>query len=149
MLSADGTADVLADGGENEAELPTPGEPGRFIIDPDGAVVRAGLVKHYAAREGLWQLDGHIAYLTGDRIPAGRSGFEVREAVALKKLKAALTGHDVGALEILVRGVDVDPDQLRKKLKLRGSQAAAVVIARIGDQQIAFICGPRVSSTED
>ncbi|OOK82753.1 putative sAM-dependent methyltransferase [Mycobacterium kansasii] len=44
---------------------------GRWIIDPDGAVVRAGLVRHYGARHGLWQLDPEIAYLSGDRLPAG------------------------------------------------------------------------------
>ncbi|MGO9506979.1 MAG: class I SAM-dependent methyltransferase, partial [Mycobacterium sp.] len=44
---------------------------GRWIVDPDGAVVRAGLVRHYAARHGLWQLDPDIAYLSGDRLPPG------------------------------------------------------------------------------
>jgi len=118
------------------------GEPGRYLIDPDGAVVRAGLVRHYAAREGLWMLDERIAYLTGDEIPAGRSGFPIEEIVPLKKLRAAL-GPDVGSLEILVRGVDVDPDALRKKLKLRGTRAAAVVCTRIGSQGVAIVCGPR------
>ncbi|MDO5670004.1 MAG: SAM-dependent methyltransferase [Corynebacterium sp.] len=117
-------------------------EPGRYLIDPDGAVVRAGLVRHYAAREGLWMLDERIAYLTGDRIPAGRSGFPIQEIVPLKKLKAAL-GPDIGSLEILVRGVDVDPDVLRKKLKLKGTRAAAVVCTRIGTQGVAIVCGPR------
>lgn len=116
--------------------------PGRYLIDPDGAVVRAGLVRHYAAREGLWMLDERIAYLTGDDIPAGYSGFPVEQIVPLKKLKAAL-GADVGSLEILVRGVDVDPDVLRKKLRLRGSRPAAVVCTRIGAQGVAIVCGPR------
>ena len=52
---------------------------GRWIVDPDGAVVRAGLVRHYAARHGLWQLDPNIAYLSGDELPAGVRGFEVLE----------------------------------------------------------------------
>ncbi|RSZ66146.1 SAM-dependent methyltransferase [Corynebacterium hylobatis] len=119
------------------------GEPGRFLIDPDGAVVRAGLVRHYAHREGLWMLDERIAYLTGDVIPAGRTGFEIREIVPLKKLRAALSGHDAGSLEILVRGVDVDPDVLRRKLKLKGKASMAVVCTRIGTQGVALICGPR------
>lgn len=119
------------------------GAPGRFLVDPDGAVVRAGLVRHYAHREGLWMLDERIAYLTGDRIPAGRGGFEILEVVPLKKLKAALAGRDVGSLEILVRGVDVDPDALRRKLKLKGKASLAVVCTRIGAQGVALVCGPR------
>lgn len=121
------------------------GEPGRFIIDPDGAVVRAGLVRHYGRREALWMLDERIAYLTGDRIPEGRTGFEFIEQVPLKKLKSALAAYGAGSLEILVRGVDVDPDQLRKKLKTRGSRPMTVVCTRIGRAGVALICGPRTS----
>ncbi|WPF67025.1 MULTISPECIES: THUMP-like domain-containing protein [unclassified Corynebacterium] len=119
--------------------------PGRYIIDPDGAVVRAGLVRHYAAREGLWMLDERIAYLTGDRLPRGRSGFQFREMVPLKKARAALKKHDAGAVEILVRGVDVDPDALRKQWKLKGANPMAVVCTRIGRQGVALICGPRTT----
>ena len=131
-----------------EHELPDAGPIGRFLIDPDGAIVRAGLVRHYAAREGLHQLDPRIAYLTGDHLPEGTSGFEFIELVPMKKLKAAMAAHDVGSLEILVRGQDVDPDQLRKKLKLKGSTAKTLVVTRIGAKGVAVLCGPRVVSSE-
>src|SRR5699024_696493 len=119
-------ADVLEEYSGDREELPAAGEISEFLIDPDGAIVRAGLVKDYAAREGLWQLDDRIAYLTGPRIPTGRSGFRFIEEVPIKKLKSALSALDCGRVEILVRGVDIDPDLLRKKLKLRGSQEYAV-----------------------
>jgi THUMP domain-containing protein len=121
---------------------------GRWIIDPDGAVVRAGLVRHYAARHGLWQLDPDIAYLSGDRLPDGVRGFEVLDELGYseRRLRQALSARDVGAAEILVRGVDVDPDAMRSRLRLRGSQRASVVITRIGagaaSRATAFICRP-------
>ena len=121
---------------------------GRWIVDPDGAVVRAGLVRHYAARHGLWQLDPDIAYLSGDRLPEGVRGFEVLAELnySERRLRQALSARDVGAVEILVRGVDVDPDALRTRLRLRGSQPVSVVIARMGSgaasQATAFICRP-------
>ena len=121
---------------------------GRWIVDPDGAVVRAGLVKHYAARHGLWQLDQDIAYLSGDRVPDGVRGFEVLEELSYseRRLRQALSARDVGAVEILVRGVDVDPDALRSRMRLRGSQQVSVVIVRIGSgrasRATAFICRP-------
>lgn len=121
---------------------------GRWIVDPDGAVVRAGLVHHYATRHGLWQLDPDIAYLSGDRLPDGVRGFEVLDELGFseKRLRQALSAHDAGAVEILVRGVDVDPDALRRRLKLHGSSAVSLVIARIGSgtasRATAFICRP-------
>lgn len=121
---------------------------GRWIVDPDGAVVRAGLVRHYAARHGLWQLDAAIAYLSGDRLPPGVRGFEVLDEVAFseRRLRQALAARHVGAVEILVRGVDVHPDALRPRLRLRGSQQASVVITRIGagaaSRATAYICRP-------
>lgn len=136
-----GAVDKLSDSMPTADELAGPA--GRYIIDPDGAVVRAGLVRQFAVREGLWMLDERIAYVTGDRIPQGYSGFEVLEQVPLKKLKAALASHNPGSLEILVRGVDVDPDVLRKKLRPRGQRQMAVIVTRIGTQGVAFICNAR------
>ncbi|CAN5798994.1 S-adenosylmethionine-dependent methyltransferase [soil metagenome] len=124
------------------------GPAGRWIVDPDGAVVRAGLVRHYAVRYGLWQLDPDIAYLSGDELPPGVRGFEVLDTLAFseKRLRQALSAFDAGPLEILVRGADVDPDVLRRRLRLTGKQACSVVITRIGTgsaaRGVAFICRP-------
>ena len=121
---------------------------GRWIVDPDGAVVRAGLVRHYGARHGLWQLDPDIAYLSGDRLPPDVRGFEVLEQLDFdeRPLRHALSARDCGALEILVRGLQVDPDALRRRLRPRGSQSLSVVITRIGTgaaaQATAYVCRP-------
>ena len=120
--------------------------PGRWIVDPDGAVVRAGLVRQYATRHGLWQLDPDIAYLTGDRVPDGVRGFEILEQVPLREkvLRQVLGAHDCGPLEILVRGVDVDPDALRSRLRPGGGRPLSVVITRLGPgaaaRVVAFVC---------
>lgn len=121
---------------------------GRWIIDPDGAVVRAGLVRQYATRHRLWQLDPDIAYLSGDALPAEVRGFEVLAEVNFdeKRVRRELVARDCGAVEILVRGLDVDPDALRRRLKLRGTQALSMVLTRIGtgaaSRAVAFICRP-------
>ncbi|XBL81588.1 class I SAM-dependent methyltransferase [Mycobacterium shigaense] len=122
------------------------GPAGRWIVDPDGAVVRAGLVRHYGARHGLWQLDPDIAYLSGAELPPGVRGFEVLEQLDFdeRRLRQALTGLDCGALEILVRGVPVDPDALRRRLRPRGGRALSVVVTRLGSgsagRATAYIC---------
>lgn len=160
-----GASSVKETVSSDEPETDRVGGVGRYIVDPDGAIVRAGLVRQYAARHGLWQLDPHIAYLTGDELPAGVRGFEVLEAVPLKKARPALVGLGAKSVEILVRGVDVDPDELRKKWKLKkgagsagathsGASAAdsgfSVVVTRVGEggaaKAVAYICRARRGS---
>jgi hypothetical protein len=139
VLTSAGAATTLTDADPSEIPERAPGE---WIVDPDGAVVRAGLVRHYAARHGLWQLDPRIAYLTGDRPPAGVRGFRIIERCVLREkvLRAELRRRDCGPLEILVRGVDIDPDVLRRRLKLTGSRPYTLVITRIGTTATVFLC---------
>ena len=126
---------------------------GRWIVDPDGAVVRAGLVRHYAARHDLAQLDPRIAYLTGDAPPPGVRAFEVIEhgKYTEKALRATLRRRGVGRLEILVRGLAVEPDMLRRRLKLAGTESATVVLTRIDHTPTAILCravAPAADPTE-
>ena len=139
------TGEQITDADPDSCEVAS---PGRWIVDPDGAVVRAGLVRQYGTKHGLWQLDPAIAYLSGDRLPDGVRGFEVLEQVAFSErhLRQALAARAVGAVEILVRGVGLDPDALRSRLRLRGSTHLSVIVTRLGagaaSRATAFICRP-------
>jgi hypothetical protein len=139
VLSSHGPQWTITDAEPDDCPVRPPGE---WIIDPDGAVIRAGLVRHYAARHGLGQLDERIAYLTGDTPPPGIRAFRVLEHghYAEKSLRATLRRLDVGRLEILVRGLDIDPNKLRPRLKLAGPGEATAVLTRIGRTPTAFIC---------
>ncbi|SFP30936.1 hypothetical protein SAMN05421810_102212 [Amycolatopsis arida] len=139
VLRPDGTAWTVTDAEPDDIGV---GEPGEWIVDPDGAVVRAGLVRHYGARHGLWQLDERIAYLTGDAPPPGVRAFRVLDfgGYSEKSLRDTLRRFDVGRVEILVRGLDVDPNALRRRLKPRGAGEASVVLTRVGRRPVAFLC---------
>jgi hypothetical protein len=115
---------------------------GEWLVDPDGAVVRAGLVRQYAATLGFGQLDERIAYLTGDTEPRGIRAFRVLESghYSEKSLRQTLRRRGVGRLEILVRGLDVDPNTLRPRLKLSGGESATVVLTRVGRTPTAYVC---------
>src|SRR5699024_1041436 len=119
-------------------------EPDRYIVEPDGAVVRAGLVRRWARRQRRPLLD----HLTGPESPVGHTGFEVLRRCRLdrKELRRELRERDCGSLEILVRGVDTDPDALRRSLSLRGTRALALVVTRIGRSAVVLVCGPRTSA---
>ncbi len=115
-------------------------------MDPDAAVVRAHLVRHYATRHGLTQLDPHLAYLSGRDKPVGVRAFRVLDAAPYRvKTVAQWVSRDAaGTLEIKQRGTPVVPDELRKQLRsaMSGDTAAGytLVIARIGDKPWAFWC---------
>ncbi|MUM19477.1 class I SAM-dependent methyltransferase [Mycobacterium sp. CBMA271] len=142
VLSTAGDGFRLTDADPDDCAV---AEAGEWIVDPDGAVVRSGLVRHYAARHGLWQLDPRIAYLSGDSVPDGVQGYRVLEALAYgeKRLRQSLTARDCGSVEITVRGVDIDPAVLRTRMRLRGSVPLSVVITRIGSDARAFVCAAR------
>jgi SAM-dependent methyltransferase len=120
---------------------------GRYLIDPDGAVVRSHLVAEFAD-----QVDGHladatIAYVyTGQpaRTPFGR-GYQVhgRLPIALKKLRAALRAEDVGSVTILKRGSALDVEQLRRDLRLSGTRPATIALTRIGGEPAALLLEPQ------
>ncbi len=118
---------------------------GQFLYEPDGAVIRAGLVGAVADAIGGGLLDPTIAYVTGDRLVATpfATAYEVVEVLpfGLKRLRAALVAQGVGRVVVKKRGTAVEPDELRRRLKLRGGKAEAVVIlTRVAGAQTALIC---------
>lgn len=119
---------------------------GAFLHEPDGAVIRAGLVTAVAAIVDGGLMDEHIAYVTADdpvRTPFAR-GYRVLERLPYreKPLKAALRERGIGRLTIKKRGVDVVPDELRKRLSLRGDEEATLVLTRVSGHGAALLVDP-------
>lgn len=144
VLSSGGPGWEVTDAEDDTCEVRPVGE---WIVDPDGAVVRAGLVRQWGARHGLGRLDAHLAYLTGDTPPPGVRAFRVLEEgrFSEKTLRQVLRRRGVGRVEILVRGVDVDPALLRPRLELHGPEEVTVVLARLDAGPRAYVCSARVS----
>jgi hypothetical protein len=110
-------------------------EPGAWFYEPVKTVVRAHLFGILAGRHGLWQLDGRTAYLSGDeRIesPLLKRYRVVRILpVDEKALRAEMAAGEIGTLEIKKRGMDVVPEEWRKRLRPRGPNAATLVFTRL------------------
>lgn len=143
---------TLLPGGQTVTDRDLPAEPapvrpvGGYLYEPDGAVIRAGLVGVVADRLGGGLVDPRLAYVTTDdpaSTPLAR-GFAVVEVLPfqLKRLRAALRAHDVGAVEVKTRGSAVDPEQLRRQLRLSGSASMTVLVTRMGSSPVAVLAQP-------
>ncbi|MBL0748806.1 class I SAM-dependent methyltransferase [Nocardioides baculatus] len=151
LATTDRRATVIGEGGlATLTEDDDPGaevrEVGAYLYEPDGAVIRAGLVTAVAAGVGGGLVDEHIAYVTGDdafRTPFAR-GYRVVEHLPYreKQLRAALHERGIGRLTIKKRGVQVVPDELRKRLALRGDEEATLVLTRVAGQGTALLVEP-------
>ncbi len=122
-----------------------------YVYEPDGAVVRSHLVAEFATTVDGSLADAHIAYVFADRAAQpGSAGaalgrcFAITEElpVGVKRLRPALHARGIGRLEILKRGMAVDPDRLRRELRLEGDRGATLVLLRVGDTHRALLCQP-------
>lgn len=139
----DGGLATLTDEDDPGAEV---GPVGAFLYEPDGAVIRAGLVTAVAAGVGGRLVDEHIAYVASDasyRTPFAR-GYQVLEELPYreKALRAALRERHIGRLTIKKRGVDVVPEQLRKRLDVSGDEEATIVLTRVAGHGVALLVRP-------
>ncbi|MEG3629380.1 class I SAM-dependent methyltransferase [Streptomyces poriticola] len=128
--------------------LPDPAvrPPGRFLYEPDGAVIRARLVAEVAESVGGGLLDPTIAYVTADalRPTAYATAYEITDHLpfGVKRLKALLREREVGALTVKKRGSAVEPEELRRMVRPRGPHAATVFLTRVAGAPAMLIGRP-------
>lgn len=123
--------------------VPAIGDPLTYLVEPDDAVIRAGLVAELAEDLHGRLLDPHIAWITTDSPhaePLGRA-FRIEAELPFreKQLRAALRARDVGTLTVKKRGVDIVPEQLIGRLRLKGSRSATIVLTRVAGEGRAFL----------
>lgn len=130
------------------AGLPDPEvrTPGRYLYEPDGAVIRAHLVAEVAEQVGGGLLDATIAYVTADElVPTPyATAYEITDLMPfnVKKLKALLRERRVGTLTVKKRGSAVEPEELRRKVKPEGPNSATVFMTRVAGAPTMLIGHP-------
>ena len=124
---------------------PEPGDIGRYLYEPDGSVIRARLLGELAASLDARTLDPTIAYLTADAlVPTPfATAYEVTDVLpfTVKKLRALVAERGYGTLTIKKRGADVDPEELRRRLKPKGpkANAAVLIVTRHRGRHVALV----------
>ncbi|MBO9577520.1 MAG: SAM-dependent methyltransferase [Microbacteriaceae bacterium] len=143
VIGAGGAAELTAAG---DSEDVAAGELGEYLVEPDGAVIRARLIGDLARSldPAARMLHETIAWVTLDtepRTPFGQS-FRVLDVLPLdtKAVRRALLARDAGAAEIKKRGVDIEPAEFRRRLKLPGGgRQLTVILTRLGARRRAIL----------
>jgi hypothetical protein len=129
--------------GHQKQPIPIIDKPNRYIFDIDPAVLAAKLKGVLAAEHNLTALSAGSTYLTGDQPVAdpALTCFQVEHVIPFRPDKVAkhLRAHNIGQLEIKKRGLDLDPNKLRRDLKLRGNNAATLLITLIAGRPTAIL----------
>ncbi|HJZ92686.1 MAG TPA: class I SAM-dependent methyltransferase [Gemmataceae bacterium] len=128
---------------DHPAEPAEPGVPRAYLYDPDPAIVRSGLVANLGHQLAARPIDPDIAYLTSDRCvptPFARC-YRIVETMPFhaRQLGDRLRSMKVGPVTMTKRGSAVDVDELRRKWKLTGPNAATVVLTRVLGRPYALI----------
>jgi SAM-dependent methyltransferase len=120
------------------------GDPQAWLVEPDAALLRAGLVQDAAARFGGRLLDETIAYFTTTARP---ESLWLRSWAVLdwmpfhvKRLRAYLRERDVGQVTVKKRGSPVTPEELIPQLKLRGAESRVLVLTRLRGAPVVLVC---------
>ena len=119
------------------------GAVGTVLYEPAGAVTRAGGIAQLGDALDARLLHPDIAYLTADTVcpTPYATAFEVLEVhpYTEQTLRHWARDRGIGTLEIKKRGLDLDPAVLRKRLKLRGSGSATVILSRTVDATVMVV----------
>jgi hypothetical protein len=151
LASAVRRATVIDAGGvhtmtRGDAEPSRVDDPGAFVLDPSPAVTRAGLVADLAASLGAWQIDPMIAFLCAERATPTPFGRWLRVEASLpwnlRALARTLAAADVGAVDLRRRGLAGDVEDIRRRLRLRGSRRVTVLMTRHNDRPWAIVGTP-------
>jgi SAM-dependent methyltransferase len=140
VIGSHGSAELVAEGDSDDLEVR---DLGKFMYEPDGAVIRARLIGDLGRHIGAGMVSKGIAWLTSDIAVDSpfASRFRVTECIPydVKTLKKLIAARGIGTLEIKKRGIDVDPAALRKTLAPKGKAAATVILTRVGGRRSALL----------
>jgi THUMP domain-containing protein len=122
---------------------PVASSVGRYVYDPSAAVRAAQLTSELCRQMSVKLLDTGNSYLTSEQLvhhPLA-SGFEVLGSLPfdLRRLKEAVRQLGLGPVEVKKRGVDIDPDHIRRQLTQEQGDAGVVLIAKVGIKAMAII----------
>jgi hypothetical protein len=116
----------------------------RYVSEPDGAIVRAGLIDLLAERLQMKRLDESEEYLTSNTLSDSPfvHTFEVLEELPNndREIRGYFRNSDFGRVEIKCRHIPIDVESVRRKLPLPGDQPGVLIFVRVQGKARAVVC---------
>ncbi len=116
---------------------------GRFLHEPDAAVLAADLVGALACELGLQPIAAGAVYLTSESaaLDPALASFEILAELPhdARKIKALLRERRIGRLELKQRGVQHDLRELHRRWQVPGDESATLLLTRRGKAHCAIL----------
>jgi hypothetical protein len=117
-----------------------------WLAEPDGAVIRAGLVANLARDLGLRALASESAFLGGASRPDSPfvRSWRVLGSTSSdpKRVRELLGAHDFGPVRVLKRGHPESPQILARRYRGPGSRTGLVAVLRLDRGHAALVLDP-------
>ncbi|MEY4312286.1 MAG: hypothetical protein RLZZ571_1056 [Actinomycetota bacterium] len=136
----------VIEGGQSSLTKPV----GNYLIVPNSALIRASALNYLAEKYDAGLVNEHIAWLTsetihGDLDRGAAQFFKINsvEKFNEKTLAKSITTLVAGSLTVMTRGVELDPELLRKKIlknPTKGGPEVVLAIYRNDSGTIALVC---------
>lgn len=118
------------------------GDVGKFLIEPNAAILKAGAFRSFGKRFGLKKLHPNSHLFTCDDLPKEIPGrvFEVKKEIKDPKKQLKLLFPD-GKVNVITRNYALTADEFKKKFKLADGGDGFLVGTKVGERYCLFICG--------
>jgi len=136
----------------NTEEIPIVEDLGKYIYEPNKAIIKAHLIDEIASKYKLAKINKNIAFLTSNsKIPEGWQKFRIFEVLkyssfSLKTLKSDLKKMKIENISVINRGTPILPEKLIKDLKMKEGSDAFILITKLKDEKNYYLITKRVNS---
>ncbi|MCQ2203858.1 MAG: SAM-dependent methyltransferase [Bacteroidales bacterium] len=130
---------------ERNCQLNIASSIGKYLYEPNAAIMKSGAYKSVASRFGLKKLHVNSHLYTSDERIAGFAGrsFEILSMGALGKNNVPATLSGIDKSNITVRNFPQKVDDIRKKLKMKdGGCDYIFATTALGERKILIHCRP-------
>ncbi|MFT7664086.1 MAG: hypothetical protein ACI87A_002315 [Planctomycetota bacterium] len=115
-----------------------------WISEPDPALIRSGLLTHFAHASGLAPIGPSIAYLGSKTRPTSSPLIKTWRVVDSsttdrKRVRAMLREHDIGNLVVKKRGYPKTAAELVREFRGKGSSTGTLIVTRLEKGHRAYL----------